>query len=422
MLDLAVNISGLFKNKQMLLSPLPVTSQLNCLILYTVTDILYRSVDCASFNYHLMWVFRMDISFLGELKTWLPNNYGLVIHVFVIILVALIANFVVVRLLHRLGVRLQKTRNSWDNVFAEALAKPAGYIIWLVGLSVALNTIEVFEEIKGFLAGFNSLRDVALTSIFGWFVIRLAKGAEKLYEGRGDLDLTTIHAVSKLIVAAVVVTIILFVLNALGYSIKGFLAFGGIGGIALGFAAKDMLANFFGGLVIYFDRPFSVGDWVASPDKQIEGYVEQIGWRSTKIRTFDKRPLYVPNYIFNQISIQNPSRMTNRRIKEMIGVRYEDAPKMRMIVDDIRDMLKNHPDIDPKMTLIVNFVTFAPSSLDIMIYTLTKTTVWVEYHAIRQDVLLKAMDIIHGYGGDVAFPTSTLHIIKEDGLPEEKAR
>ena len=103
-------------------------------------------------------------------------------------------------------------------------------------------------------------------------------------------------------------------MQALGYSISGVLAFGGIGGIAVGFAAKDLLANFFGGLMIYLDRPFSVGDWIRSPDKNIEGTVEEIGWRLTRIRTFDKRPLYVPNSTFTQISVENPSRMLNRRI------------------------------------------------------------------------------------------------------------
>ena len=362
----------------------------------------------------------MDLSsVVAYLRTWLPENYGLVLHVFVIVLIAMILNFLVVRSLNRLSLRLKRTNNLWDDVFADALTKPAGYFVWLIGLSIAINTIDVFEDIEGFLSGFNVLRDVALTAVFAWFFVRLTKGIEAVYVQQSDLDVTTIHAIAKLVITAIIVTVGLFLLNALGYSIKGFLAFGGIGGIALGFAAKDLLANLFGGLVIYFDRPFSVGDWIKSPDKEIEGYVEHIGWRSTKIRTFEKRPLYVPNSSFNQISIQNPSRMSNRRIKEYIGVRYEDAPKIRIIVDDIREMVRTHPDIDTNMVIIVNFVTFAASSCDILIYTFTKTTVWTEYHNVQQDVLLKAMDIIHGHGADIAFPTSTLHIEKfESENPE----
>ncbi|HKK16678.1 MAG TPA: mechanosensitive ion channel family protein, partial [Gammaproteobacteria bacterium] len=196
---------------------------------------------------------------------------------------------------------------------------------------------------------------------------------------------------------------------------SGVLAFGGVGGIAVGFAARDLLANFFGGLMIYMDRPFSVGDWVRSPDREIEGTVEQIGWRLTIIRTFDKRPLYIPNSIFNTIALENPARMTNRRIFETVGIRYDDAGKMESIVSDVRKMLEQHEAIDHDKTLIVNFNEFAASSLNFFIYTFTKTTNWIEYHAIKQDVLLQVIHIIEEHGAECAFPTTTVHIA--GGIP-----
>ena len=203
---------------------------------------------------------------------------------------------------------------------------------------------------------------------------------------------------------------VLIAMQSMGYSISGVLAFGGVGGIAVGFAAKDLLANFFGGFIIHLDRPFKVGDWVRSPDRNIEGTVEHIGWRLTTIRTFDKRPLYVPNAAFTTIAVENPSRMTNRRIYETIGIRYADVGQMATIVDDIKAMLQQHEDIDSDQTLIVNFLAFNASSLDIMVYTFTKTTQWVQFHEVKQDVLLKISDIIEGYGAEVAFPTRTLHL------------
>jgi len=158
------------------------------------------------------------------------------------------------------------------------------------------------------------------------------------------------------------------------------------------------------------DRPFKVGDWIRSPDKEIEGTVEEIGWRLTRIRTFDKRPLYVPNSTFANIAVENPSRMTNRRIYENIGIRYDDAAQAGAIVAGIKAMLEQHADIDHTQTLIVNLNHFGPSSLDILVYTFTKTTVWVDYHEIKQDVLLKIMDVITAHGAEVAFPTQTLHL------------
>ena len=162
--------------------------------------------------------------------------------------------------------------------------------------------------------------------------------------------------------------------------------------------------------MIYLDRPFSVGDWIRSPDQEIEGTVEDIGWRQTRIRTFDKRPLYIPNATFSHISVENPSRMLNRRIKETIGVRYDDAAVLPLILDDVEAMLKAHPDIDTSQTLMVNFNSFGPSSLDFFIYTFTRTTNWIEYHAIKQRILLTILDIIIGHGADVAFPTTTIKV------------
>jgi len=212
----------------------------------------------------------------------------------------------------------------------------------------------------------------------------------------------------------VLITATLVALQTLGYSVSGVLAFGGVGGIAIGFAAKDLLANFFGGLMIYLDRPFAVGDWIRSPDREIEGTVEEIGWRLTRIRSFDKRPIYVPNAMFATIALVNPSRMSHRRIYETIGIRYQDVDKMAAITRDVKAMLGGHPEIDASQTLIVNFNAFAPSSLDFFVYTFTKTTNWVHYHEVKEDVLLRILAIVAAHGAEVAFPTSTVHV--PDGL------
>lgn len=162
--------------------------------------------------------------------------------------------------------------------------------------------------------------------------------------------------------------------------------------------------------MIYLDRPFSVGDWVRSSDRDIEGTVEYIGWRQTRIRTFDKRPLYVPNAIFNSITVENPSRMKNRRIYETIGIRYDDIKQMEAIVESVKTMLKNHDDIDAKQTLIVNFNTFSASSIDFFVYVFTKTTNWVEFHEIKQKILLEIASIIERHHAEIAYPTQRLQI------------
>ncbi|MDX1473133.1 MAG: mechanosensitive ion channel family protein, partial [Reinekea sp.] len=232
------------------------------------------------------------------------------------------------------------------------------------------------------------------------------------------MDATTASALGKLLRLSVIITTALVILQTLGFSVSGVLAFGGIGGIAVGFAAKDLLANFFGGLMIYLDQPFKVGDWIRSPDKNIEGTVEHIGWRLTRIRTFDKRPLYVPNATFANISVENPSRMTNRRIYEAIGVRYDDAAKVEKIVADVKQMLLDHPEIDTTQTLIVNVNAFAASSIEFFVYTFTKTTNWIAFHEIKQDVMVKIIDIVERNGAEFAFPTQTLHVKHEPEMAD----
>lgn len=223
-------------------------------------------------------------------------------------------------------------------------------------------------------------------------------------------DITSARILSRIIKITIVVAIVLLYGEHFGMSLSGLLTFGGIGGIAVGMAGKDILSNFFSGIMLYFDRPFSIGDWIRSPDRNIEGTVTEIGWRMTKIKTFDHRPLYVPNSIFSSISVENPGRMSNRRIKTVIGLRYEDADKISTIVDAIRQMLQNHPGIDQKQTLLVYFNEFADSSLNIMVYCFTKTTVWQEWLAVQQDVYLKIITLVQENGADFAFPSQTLYM------------
>jgi len=352
-------------------------------------------------------------NFLGKDQAW-------IIQVFLVVLASMVLNLFQRRLFRSLLQRVQKTDNLWDDLLVVAAKKPLGLLIWLLGLTFAAEIVQK-ESGAAIFAAIKPIRDVGVILILVIFILNLIKGAEaaiinrKEQEGKKKADRHTVEAIGKLLRISVMITGALVMLQTLGYSISGVLAFGGIGGIAVGFAAKDLLANFFGGLMIYLDRPFIIGDWVRSADREIEGTVEHIGWRLTCIRTFDKRPLYVPNAVFTSISVENPSRMTNRRIYETIGIRYQDVSKMAAIVAEVKDMLQHHPDIDSDQTLMVNFTAFAASSVDFFIYTFTKTTVWTEFHEIKQDVLLKIVAIIEAQGAEIAFPTSTLHI---ESLPQ----
>ena len=338
-----------------------------------------------------------------------------IIQVFVVVFLALLLDFLQKRIVSHIAKKAKNTNTLWDDALLRAISRPLSLLIWVVGLTFAADIARQLGD-QPIFAFITPARDIGVLFAIAWFAVRFISESEKNLIAQGSVDQTTAHAFAKLLRISVMITALLVCLQTLGFSISGVLAFGGIGGLAVGLAAKDLLANFFGGLMIYMDRPFAIGDWVRSPDKNIEGTVEEIGWRLTKIRTFDKRPLYVPNATFTSISVENPSRMSHRRIYETIGIRYEDVAKMPAIVADVQAMLLAHPAIDESQTLMVNFNEFSASSLDFFVYTFTHTTNWVEFHGIKQDVLLKISDIIAQHGAEVAFPTSTLHIANEAEL------
>ena len=345
----------------------------------------------------------------GEARVW-------IVQLTLLALCTILCNHMLLHILDFFERVTSKTSTAWDKALFHAVRLPLRLVVWMMSLSLAGTLLEMVESAR-IIALLNSLRQVALIAIAVLFVSRLIREMEKAVvnpptdcKGAIAVDAGTAGAVSKVLRLLVLLIAALVSMEALGLSISGVLAFGGIGGMAVGFAAKDLLANFFGGLMVYMDKPFSVGDWVRSPDKNIEGFVENIGWRSTRIRTFDKRPLYVPNALFTSIVVETPSRMTHRRIYETLGIRYEDADKMEAICDDVRQALSKHKDIDAHQTLIVNFVSCSASSLDFMVYCYTRATGPVPYHAAKQRVLLKIVEIVLQHGAQFAFPTQSLFI------------
>lgn len=347
------------------------------------------------------------------LPSWLTTLLAMMI-------AALLVHYLLRAAIRRARHITARTRTVWDDALIHSATQPVLLAFWLISASLMARVLQRESEVD-FLTQTMMLRDVALIIAVAWFLLRFSgQVGHNVLAQRADrgeeVDSTTIDALVKLTRLVTVVVALLTIVQSFGFQIGGLLALGGVGGLAVGLAAKDLLANFFGGLTIYLDRPFGVGEWIRSPDKSIEGTVEHISWRHTRIRAFNKNPIYVPNAVFTSIIVENPSRMSHRRLKETIGVRYDDFAKVAGIVEDIRQLLLLHPGIDTAQTMIVNFNLFGPSSLDIMVYTFTKTTDWVAFHELKQALLLKIGDIINRHGAQIAFPTQTL-VLQESPEP-----
>jgi MscS family membrane protein len=323
----------------------------------------------------------------------------------------------------RLGKVDTGTNNLWDDALFNAVGRPFSLLVWLVGITLAAQLIPAREE--GGLLNVDlviQIRQLGVLYAIAWFLYVFVGNIESniienARRGEREIDQTTVNALGRVVRITIVVTAILVGLDTLGFNIAGLMAAGGIGGLAIGLAAKDMLANFFGGVTVYIDRPFGIGDWILLKEKGIEGVVEEIGWRQTTIRKFDKRPVYVPNAVFTTASVENPSRMTNRRISETIGLRYKDIARMEDITAAVREMLISHPEIDEQQTLMVHLNTFSQSSVDFFIYCMTHTVNWQRYHEVKQDVLLQISAIVQAHGAAIAFPTRTVELESTSGLP-----
>ena len=345
-----------------------------------------------------------------QIWTELRDPGGLLLAIAAILVIALIARLVLRAALRRLRNRAKRSATRWDDAVLEALSGPLGLLVWVMAADAGLDAAGTPAR---YLA---VVRSLGLLACAVWFARGAISRGEALLlaspqvAGR-ELPSSTVHTGARVASLLAWVVASFVALQALGFDLTAVLALSGIGGVALGFASRDVIANFFGGLMVHTTRPFAIGDWIRSPDRDIEGTVEDIGWYMTRIRTFSQRPLYVPNAVFAGIALENPSRMTHRRISETIGLRYDDFAALEPIVTDIRQMLLDHPDLVTRSgSSLVAFDKFAASSLDVIVYCLTTTREWAEFQRVKQDVLLQIGRIVERHGAHIAFPTSTVQV------------
>lgn len=356
-----------------------------------------------------MEVFVQIETFLKEQVLGVPlYRVALAVGVFLgFLLVRKLFIFFVLGLIKNL---IQKTETEIDDLLFRVLSKPVSYIIALAGLGVALKILGVehqfvYKILKTFLIFILFWTFYNLVVAFEGYVYHFAERFGREFSKEVGGFLVRILKAFVIIVGAVAV------LQEWGINVGALLASLGLGGLAFALAARDTVANLFGGLTVLADKSMKVGDWVKIGD--IEGIVEDIGIRTTKIRTFEKSLITLPNQVASNQPLENFSRRNVRRIKMTIGLTYDTTrDQMVRILKDIREMLKNHPRIAKDQLLMVYFRDFSDSSLDIFIYCFTDTADWEEYLAIREDVNLRIMEIVERHGASFAFPSRSVYVEK----------
>ncbi|NPA53201.1 MAG: mechanosensitive ion channel family protein, partial [Aquificae bacterium] len=309
---------------------------------------------------------------------------------------------------------VKKTKTDIDDKILQVFLKPLRFTFIIFGLWFALVILGIKNEIT------QHIIRTLFTFTFFWIIYNSIHIFEdSILKLTGTFGQSVSKEIGNFIIKSLKIFVVILggvaILQEWGINVTTFIASLGLGGLAFALAAKDTAANLFGGLTIIADKALKIGDWVKIGS--VEGIVEDIGIRTTKIRTFEKSLLTVPNSYIANNPIENFSRRNVRRIKMVIGITY-DTPREKIIaiVEDIRNMLKNHPGISKNHSLLVFFDEFGDSALNIFIYTFTNTASWSKYLAIKEDVNLKIMEIVEKHGSSFAFPSQSIYIEK---VPEK---
>lgn len=302
-----------------------------------------------------------------------------------------------------------KTVANTNNYLLNAFQRPLQHLIVLIGAYLAL---------KNYLP---ENYDIFLHDVLGsTIVILMASGLYELIEiyvndedeidrlFNKQIDKIIIPFFSKMIKMVIIALAFVVIASRWGYDINGFIAGLGLGGLAFALAAKDLLANIFSGIIIITDKPFSIGDWIQTSD--VEGTVQDINFRSTKIKSFDNSLVTVPNSMLANAPITNLSKRTMRRITFNLPVKYDTpSENLKNCIERIETLLVEHPGID-KETILVTFDSLNNSALSLFFYFFTTTTAWDQYLKIKQDINFKIMEILEDEKVKIAFPSTSVYM------------
>ena len=312
-------------------------------------------------------------------------------------------------ILKNLRLITSKTKNDTDDKFIDILEPPMKFSILILGFFLA----EEWLDLSSFQAITVSIEKTLITFVLFWILYRAVNEFSYIFTKFSSkfgkqLSSDVENFVIKFLKVIIIIIALMTIFEGWGINVSAFVASLGLIGMAFALAAKDTAANLFGSLVIFSDKPFKKGDWILTPD--VEGTIESIGIRSTRVRTFAQALVSVPNAVMANSAITNWSLMGKRRIKMRLGLTYStNTTQMENILKDLREMLKNHPDVHQD-TIMVYFDQFEDSSLSLFCYFFTTTTVWAEYLQVKENINLKMMKIVENNGAGFAFPSQSVYV------------
>lgn len=356
-------------------------------------------------------------------SVWNEGFLGIDIATLVISL-GILAGFLVLRglfttiVLHQIRYWSKKTETTWDDQIVDALAPPIRFVPVVMGVFFASQYLATDGFLLEFFSNLN--RSLVAFTLF-WGLLRLIEPIGNMLE-RSTRFLTA--AMQDWFVKALKAAVILLggatIFEIWGIQVVPIIAGFGLFGVAVALGAQDMFKNLIAGLFIIGERRFHKGDWIMV-DGVVEGTIEQIGFRTTVVRRFDKAPVFVPNAHLSDNVVTNFSEMTHRRIKWLIGIEYSATKEqLQKIRDEIEAHILNNTDFakPDDVSTFVRIDRFSDSSIDILLYCFTVTTDWGEWLEIKESLALKIKDIVESAGSGFAFPSRSLYVESLPDAPE----
>ncbi|WP_353663118.1 mechanosensitive ion channel family protein [Hydrogenimonas sp. SS33] len=324
----------------------------------------------------------------------------------------IILSFIVAKMVYWLISRFVKkltkrTANRFDDILVDMMEEPVVFVLIITGIWYSLHTLTLSAAMEAVLS---KAYYVLIIVAVAWLITRLSDAIIETYlvpyvrKTEGKLDDQLLPIIRKGIKLSVWAIAIIVALDNAGYDVKAVLASLGIGGLALALAAKDTVANLFGSFTIFVDKPFVVGDRIKV--KGYDGFVREVGIRSTRLQTLDGRTVTIPNQFVANESIVNVSSEPSRKITMDIGLTYDTAPeKMEEAMAILREIAASHPDTEE--TIVTAFTEFKDSSLNIrFIYYIRKgASVFGTQNAVNMEILKR----FNEKGLEFAFPTQTVY-------------
>ena len=355
-------------------------------------------------------------------EVWSAGSFGispvdllsaLAVFLFFAVLRGLFARFV----LSGLERLTRRTKTNIDDMLREALQRPTKFFFLVLGVFFALEVLPL-TGLPAELAD-KVMRSLIALGIFWAFHAASTPLGAALKQVEDVLSPEIVGWLLTLLRWGIVLTGGATILQIWGIQIGPIIAGFGLFGVAVALGAQDLFKNLLGGVSILIERRFKLGDWV-EVDGVVEGNIEQIGFRSTRVRRFDQVPVVVPNHLFSDHALVNYSNMTRRRIKWVIGLEYRTtAEQLEAVKKGILDWLDNDPRFITEIHEVPNLVNidkFNASSIDILVYCFTETTKWYDWLAAKHDLALAIKQVVEDAGAGFAFPSRSVFF--EKGEPE----